>query len=157
MYFNIFISWNLGVRVLVFEYFNAFYGCGTAVCTNYVEWPIYTNIFGSKTHPVFFCFFLSSHRVIILEDDLEKLMVVKETEEMTCAGYQELKEHLQLLEPHMKASTCCWDDTLTQVDRMLRRVSSCPGQGSSSQPITAHCFGIWMNDCFVTHFVSFMC
>ncbi len=104
---------------------------------------IYQHCWFKNTSSVFFLLlFLSSHRVIILEDDLEKLMVVKETEEMTCAGYQELKEHLQLLEPHMKASTCCWDDTLTQVDRMLRRVSSCPGQGSSSQPITAHCFGI---------------
>ncbi|KAF4114516.1 hypothetical protein G5714_004739 [Onychostoma macrolepis] len=72
------------------------------------------------------------NEVIILEDDLEKLMVAKETEEMTCAGYQELKERLQLLEPHMQASTCCWDDTLAQVDRMLRRVSSCPE--SSDQP-----------------------
>uniref|UniRef100_A0A9J8ARZ0 Vezatin n=1 Tax=Cyprinus carpio carpio TaxID=630221 RepID=A0A9J8ARZ0_CYPCA len=72
------------------------------------------------------------NEVIILEDDLEKLMVAKETEEMTCAGYQELKERLQLLKPHMQASTCCWDDTLAQVDRMLRRVSSCPE--SSDQP-----------------------
>lgn len=78
---------------------------------------------------------LISHRVIILEDDLEKLMVAKETEEMTCAGYQDLRERLQLLQPHMQASTCCWDDTLAQVDRMLRRVSSPPGQKSSSQPI----------------------
>ncbi|XP_051974695.1 vezatin-like isoform X1 [Xyrauchen texanus] len=66
------------------------------------------------------------NEVIILEDDLEKLMVAKETEEMTCAGYQELRERLHLLQPHMQASTCCWDDTLAQVDRMLRRVSSCP-------------------------------
>uniref|UniRef100_A0A673NBT3 Vezatin n=1 Tax=Sinocyclocheilus rhinocerous TaxID=307959 RepID=A0A673NBT3_9TELE len=72
------------------------------------------------------------NEVIILEDDLEKLMVAKETEEMTCAGYQDLKERLQLLQPHMQASTCCWDDTLAQVDRMLRRVSSCPE--SSDQP-----------------------
>ncbi|XP_016314929.1 vezatin-like isoform X3 [Sinocyclocheilus anshuiensis] len=72
------------------------------------------------------------NEVIILEDDLEKLMVAKETEEVTCAGYQELKERLQLLQPHMQASTCCWDDTLAQVDRMLRRVSSFPE--SSDQP-----------------------
>ncbi|XP_077090120.1 vezatin isoform X2 [Siphateles boraxobius] len=72
------------------------------------------------------------NEVIILEDDLEKLMVAKETEEMTCAGYQELRERLQLLQPHMQASTCCWDDTLAQVDRMLRRVSSPPE--SSDQP-----------------------
>lgn len=63
-------------------------------------------------------------------------MVAKETEEVTCAGYQELKERLQLLQPHMQASTCCWDDTLAQVNRMLRRVSNRPGQRSSSQPIT---------------------
>ncbi|XP_026065750.1 vezatin isoform X3 [Carassius auratus] len=72
------------------------------------------------------------NEVIILEDDLEKLMVAQETEETTCTGYQELKERLQLLQPHMQASTCCWDDTLAQVDRMLRRVSSCPE--SSDQP-----------------------
>ncbi|ROL50124.1 Vezatin [Anabarilius grahami] len=72
------------------------------------------------------------NEVIILEDDLEKLMVAKETEEMTCAGYQDLRERLQLLQPHMQASTCCWDDTLSQVDRMLRRVSSPPE--SSDQP-----------------------
>lgn len=82
---------------------------------------------------------LISHRVIILEDDLEKLMVAKETEEMTCAGYQDLRERLQLLQPHMQASTCCWDDTLSQVDRMLRRVSSPPGQRSSTQLITTLC------------------
>ncbi|KAA0721151.1 Vezatin [Triplophysa tibetana] len=76
------------------------------------------------------------NEVIILEDDLEKLMVAKETEEMTCAGYQELRERLQLLQPHMQASTCCWDDTLAQVDRMLRRVSSCP-EGSKPPEETA--------------------
>ncbi|XP_051976936.1 vezatin [Xyrauchen texanus] len=72
------------------------------------------------------------NEVIILEDDLEKLMVAKETEEMTCTGYQELKERLQVLQPHMQASTCCWDETLAQVERMLRRVSSYPE--SSDQP-----------------------
>ncbi|XP_042599137.1 vezatin-like isoform X2 [Cyprinus carpio] len=77
------------------------------------------------------------NEVIILEDDLEKLMVAKETEEMTCAGYQELKERLQLLQPHMQASTCCWDDTLAQVDRMLRRVSSCPESSDQSEETAA--------------------
>uniref|UniRef100_A0A8C1I2U6 Vezatin n=1 Tax=Cyprinus carpio carpio TaxID=630221 RepID=A0A8C1I2U6_CYPCA len=77
------------------------------------------------------------NEVIILEDDLEKLMVAKETEEMTCAGYQELKERLQLLQPHMQASTCSWDDTLAQVDRMLRRVSSCPESSDQSEETAA--------------------
>lgn len=72
------------------------------------------------------------NEVIILEDDLEKLMVARESDEVTCAGYQELKERLQLLQPHMQASSCCWDDTIAQVERMLRRVSSCPE--GSDQP-----------------------
>ncbi|XP_055045842.2 vezatin isoform X1 [Misgurnus anguillicaudatus] len=76
------------------------------------------------------------NEVIILEDDLEKFMVAKETEEVTCAGYQKLKERLQLLQPHMQASTCCWDDTLAQVDRMLRRVSNRP-ESSEQQEVTA--------------------
>lgn len=75
-------------------------------------------------------------RMIILEDELEKLMVTKESEEVTCAGYQELRERLQLLHPHMQASSCCWEDMTGQVDRMLRRVTNCPGQGSNSQTHT---------------------
>ncbi|XP_066523707.1 vezatin isoform X2 [Hoplias malabaricus] len=65
--------------------------------------------------------------VIILEDELEKLMVAKETEEVTCAGYQELRERLHLLQPHMQASCCCWDDMTAQVERMLRRVTGYTG------------------------------
>ncbi|XP_065125273.2 vezatin isoform X3 [Paramisgurnus dabryanus] len=77
------------------------------------------------------------NEVIILEDDLEKLMVAKETEEVTCAGYQELKERLQLLQPHMQASNCCWDDTLAQVDRMLRRVSNRPESSEQREETAA--------------------
>ncbi|XP_007235029.3 vezatin isoform X2 [Astyanax mexicanus] len=71
--------------------------------------------------------------VIILEDELEKLMVAKEAEEVTCAGYQELRERLHLLQPHMQASSCCWDDMTAQVERMLRRVTSCPGNEESPE------------------------
>ncbi|KAI4874657.1 hypothetical protein NFI96_031154 [Prochilodus magdalenae] len=71
--------------------------------------------------------------VIILEDELEKLMVAKETEEVTCAGYQELRERLHLLQPHVQASSCCWDDMTAQVERMLRRVTSCPGSAESPE------------------------
>ncbi|XP_017552439.1 vezatin isoform X1 [Pygocentrus nattereri] len=71
--------------------------------------------------------------VIILEDELEKLMVAKETEEVTCAGYQELRERLHLLQPHMQASSCCWDDMTAQVERMLRRVTSCPGSAETPE------------------------
>ncbi|XP_054622521.1 vezatin isoform X2 [Dunckerocampus dactyliophorus] len=65
--------------------------------------------------------------MIILEDDLEKLMVSKEPTELTLEGYQDLSERLHQLEPHMQASTGCWDDTVGQVERMLRRASACPG------------------------------
>ncbi|KAF5907978.1 vezatin isoform X2, partial [Clarias magur] len=71
--------------------------------------------------------------VIILEDELEKLMVDKESEEVTCAGYQELRERLHLLQPHMQASSCCWEDMTAQVERMLRRVTHCPGSADSPE------------------------
>ncbi|XP_040886275.1 vezatin isoform X2 [Toxotes jaculatrix] len=65
--------------------------------------------------------------MIILEDDLEKLMVSKELPELTCEGYQDLSDRLHQLQPHMQASTGCWEDTISQVDRMLRRANACPG------------------------------
>ncbi|KAM6984733.1 vezatin [Aplochiton taeniatus] len=65
--------------------------------------------------------------MIILEDDLEKLMVSKEPVEVTCEGYQDLSDRLHQLQPHMQASTNCWDDTLSQVERMLRRANNCSG------------------------------
>nr|XP_057922863.1 vezatin [Doryrhamphus excisus] len=65
--------------------------------------------------------------MIILEDDLEKLMVSKEPTELTLEGYRDLSERLHQLEPHMQASAGCWDDTVGQVERMLRRAGACPG------------------------------
>ncbi|CAJ1054529.1 vezatin isoform X2 [Xyrichtys novacula] len=65
--------------------------------------------------------------MIILEDDLEKLMVSKVQPELTFEGYQELSDRLHQLQPHMQASTGCWEDTITQVERMLRRANACPG------------------------------
>lgn len=65
--------------------------------------------------------------MIILEDDLEKLMVSKEQPELTFEGYQDLNDRLHQLQPHMQASAGCWEDTITQVERMLRRVNACPG------------------------------
>ncbi|XP_053718167.1 vezatin isoform X1 [Synchiropus splendidus] len=62
--------------------------------------------------------------MIILEDDLEKLMVSKEPTELTLEGYQDLSERLHQLQPHMQASSGCWEDTLSQVDRMLRRAGA---------------------------------
>ncbi|XP_029317403.1 LOW QUALITY PROTEIN: vezatin [Cottoperca gobio] len=71
--------------------------------------------------------------MIILEDDLEKLMVSKEPSELTFEGYQELSDRLHQLQPHMQAGTGCWEDTICQVDRMLRRVNACPGNAQGPE------------------------
>lgn len=78
--------------------------------------------------------------MIILEDDLEKLMVSKEVAEFTLEGYKDLSERLHQLQPHMQASSGCWEDTITQVERMLRRANACPGElnGTNTDPKT-HC------------------
>nr|XP_019960501.1 PREDICTED: vezatin isoform X1 [Paralichthys olivaceus] len=65
--------------------------------------------------------------MIILEDDLEKLMVSKELTELSCNSYQDLNDRLQQLQPHMQASTGCWEDSICQVERMLRRANACLG------------------------------
>ncbi|CAG5927359.1 unnamed protein product [Menidia menidia] len=81
--------------------------------------------------------------MIILEDDLEKLMVSKELTELTLDGYKDLSERLHQLQPHMQASAGCWEDTICQVERMLRRANSCPSnadnaeQGGFQMPVPA--------------------
>ncbi|XP_077565476.1 vezatin isoform X2 [Stigmatopora nigra] len=69
--------------------------------------------------------------MIILEDDLEKLTVSKGARELTPDGYRELSARLNQLQPHMRASAGCWDDTVGQVERMLRRADPCPGAAES--------------------------
>ena len=76
-------------------------------------------------------------RMIILEDDLEKLMVSKQPVELTCEGYLELSNRLNHLQPHMQASASCWEDSMCQVERMLKRAGSCPG-GHNSRPKYKH-------------------
>lgn len=66
--------------------------------------------------------------MIILEDDLEKLMVSKEPTELSFEGYQDLSDRLHQLQPHMQASAGCWEDTISQVERMMRRANACPGE-----------------------------
>ncbi|XP_042259672.1 vezatin isoform X1 [Thunnus maccoyii] len=73
--------------------------------------------------------------MIILEDDLEKLMVSKELAELTLEGYKDLSDRLHQLQPHMQASSGCWEDTITQVERMLRRANACPGNAECAE----HC------------------
>lgn len=71
--------------------------------------------------------------MIILEDDLEKMMVSKEPTEMAFEGYQELSDRLHQLQPHMQASTGCWDDTIGQIDRMLKRANLSSGDTDSTK------------------------
>ncbi|XP_077956638.1 vezatin isoform X2 [Gasterosteus aculeatus] len=71
--------------------------------------------------------------MIILEDDLEKLMVSKEPTELTLEGYQDLSDRLHQLQPHMQASSGCWEDTVGQVQRMLRRVHACPDKAEGPE------------------------
>uniref|UniRef100_A0A3Q3D4Q6 Vezatin n=1 Tax=Hippocampus comes TaxID=109280 RepID=A0A3Q3D4Q6_HIPCM len=74
--------------------------------------------------------------MIILEDDLEKLMVSKEPGELTLEGYRDLSDRLSQLQPHMQASAGCWDDTVVQVERMLRRANDCPGPDQCGTPMS---------------------
>lgn len=74
--------------------------------------------------------------MIILEDDLEKLMVSKEPTELSFEGYQELNDRLHQLQPHMQASTGCWEDTISQVERMLKRANTCSGDAEGFK----HCY-----------------
>ena len=71
--------------------------------------------------------------MIILEDDLEKLMVSKELTELSCEGYQDLNDRLHQLHPHMQASTGCWEDSVNQVARMLRRANACSGEQTQAE------------------------
>ncbi|XP_033883288.2 vezatin-like [Acipenser ruthenus] len=68
------------------------------------------------------------NEVIILEDDLEKLMVSGEPPEMTCTVYRELGQKLKLIQPHMQASSSCWEEAVSQVDKMIRRATDCKGK-----------------------------
>ncbi|CAL8318446.1 unnamed protein product [Lota lota] len=68
--------------------------------------------------------------MIIMEDDLEKLMVCGEqvaAPPLSGEGYLELSQRLHNLQPHMQASNSCWEDTVGQVDRMLRRTDNAAG------------------------------
>ncbi|XP_035257385.1 vezatin-like isoform X1 [Anguilla anguilla] len=65
------------------------------------------------------------NEVIILEDELEKLLVSPETAETARA--QDLRDRLRLLQPHMQASRGCWEDAVAQVGRMLRLSASRAG------------------------------
>ncbi|GAB5574108.1 vezatin isoform X5 [Prionailurus iriomotensis] len=62
-----------------------------------------------------------NRKVIILEDELEKLVCTKETQELVSESYQILEQKLKLIQPHVQASNNCWEEAISQVDRLLRR------------------------------------
>lgn len=61
------------------------------------------------------------NEVIILEDELEKLVCIKETQELVSEAYQILEQKLKLIQPHVQASNNCWEEAISQVDKLLRR------------------------------------
>ncbi|KAB1270494.1 Vezatin, partial [Camelus dromedarius] len=60
------------------------------------------------------------NEVIILEDELEKLVCTKETQELVLEAYQILEQKLKLIQPHVQASNNCWEEAISQVDKLLR-------------------------------------
>ncbi|XP_019370611.1 PREDICTED: vezatin isoform X2 [Gavialis gangeticus] len=61
------------------------------------------------------------NEVIILEDELEKLVSSKETQELPTEAYQVLEQKLKLIQPHVQASNSCWEEAISQVEKMGRR------------------------------------
>ncbi|XP_054430667.1 vezatin isoform X7 [Pteronotus mesoamericanus] len=68
------------------------------------------------------------NEVIILEDELEKLVCTKETQELVSETYQILEQKLKLIEPHVQASNNCWEEAISQVDKLLRRSTDKKGK-----------------------------
>ncbi|XP_065790299.1 vezatin isoform X2 [Muntiacus reevesi] len=68
------------------------------------------------------------NEVIILEDELEKLVCTKETQELVSEAYQILEQKLKLIQPHVQASNNCWEEAISQVDKLLRRNTDKKGQ-----------------------------
>ncbi|XP_034843712.1 vezatin isoform X4 [Mirounga leonina] len=68
------------------------------------------------------------NEVIILEDELEKLVCTKETQELVSESYQILEQKLKLIQPHVQASNNCWEEAISQVDRLLRRNTDIKGK-----------------------------
>ncbi|KAM9578422.1 vezatin isoform 2-T2 [Guaruba guarouba] len=61
------------------------------------------------------------NEVIILEDELEKLVSTKETPELTAKAHQVLEQKLKFIQPHMQASNSCWEEAISQVEKMSAR------------------------------------
>lgn len=61
------------------------------------------------------------NEVIILEDELEKLTALKESQGVTPEASVILEEKLKMIQPHVQASNTCWEEALCQVERMVRK------------------------------------
>ncbi|XP_039214060.1 vezatin isoform X3 [Crotalus tigris] len=78
------------------------------------------------------------NEMIILEDELEKVMNSKESPELIWEAYQIADQKLKLIQPHMHASNSCWEEAISQVEKMIRRNSDKKGK---SEPFceNKHC------------------
>ncbi|XP_061495529.1 vezatin isoform X5 [Rhineura floridana] len=61
------------------------------------------------------------NEVIILEDELEKFISSKESQELTSEAYHVVEKKLKLVQPHMQASNSCWEEAISQVEKMVQR------------------------------------
>ncbi|XP_068951282.1 vezatin isoform X2 [Petaurus breviceps papuanus] len=78
------------------------------------------------------------NEVIILEDELEKLVGTKEANMLASEAYQILEQKLKLLQPRVEASNSCWKEALSQVDKLVRRNSDKKGKPEVACE-TPHC------------------
>uniref|UniRef100_F6Q5Q0 Vezatin n=2 Tax=Ornithorhynchus anatinus TaxID=9258 RepID=F6Q5Q0_ORNAN len=76
------------------------------------------------------------NEVIILEDELEKFVGSKETHELGSEAYHILEQKLKLIQPHVQASNSCWEEAISQVDRLVRRNTGKP-DGACENPLCA--------------------
>ncbi|KAM3833652.1 vezatin isoform 3-T3 [Vipera latastei] len=72
------------------------------------------------------------NEMIILEDELEKVMNSKESPELIWEAYQIADQKLKLIQPHMHASNSCWEEAISQVEKMIRRYSDKKGKSEPS-------------------------
>ncbi|XP_064010954.1 vezatin isoform X2 [Pogoniulus pusillus] len=72
------------------------------------------------------------NEVIILEDELEKLVSTKETPELTTEAHQVLEQKLKFIQPHIQASNSCWEEAISQVEKMSGRNPNQKGKAEVS-------------------------
>ncbi|XP_071620829.1 vezatin isoform X4 [Heliangelus exortis] len=78
------------------------------------------------------------NEVIILEDELEKLVNTKETPELTTEAQQVLEQKLKFLQPHIQASNSCWEEAISQVEKMSGRNPNKKGKLEMSRDNPQH-------------------